>query len=427
MHEVNLDCLAGPTHHFGGLAFGNIASQASKGILSHPKKAAIQGLEKMKLLHDLGIPQIILPPHPRPCYDALRAVGFTGTNKELLEKAYRHNPTLLLQVCSSSAMWAANSATVTPSCDSSHGKVQITVSNLCSNLHRSLEVSYTEKILRAIFHNKNLFELHAPLPSVADFSDEGAANHIRIEHYEKGFHLFVHGKSYGSKTVPLLYPARQTKEAQEAIARLHGIKDPFFVQQNPKAIDAGVFHNDVISMGHEDLFIFHEEAFTPQDTQRLMDALQKREIKLVKITKEELSLEQAVRSYFFNSQIVTSNGKRILIAPMQCKGLSFLPHLGGIDKVLFVELDESMKNGGGPACLRLRVPLNDRELQSIHKGVILTPQLYGEVKNWIERNYLDELHMDDFLNSQFLEANERAQDEILELLKLPNIEPQRAK
>ena len=153
MLEVNIDCIAGPTHHFGGLAFGNVASIHSQAMLSHPKKAALQGLEKMKLLFDLGVPQIIFPPHPRPLFSALKALGFEGSPDAIVEKAFKRAPNLLLICSSSSAMWMANAAIITPSIDSEDHKVHITPANLASNLHRSLEVPLTSALLQKVFNN----------------------------------------------------------------------------------------------------------------------------------------------------------------------------------------------------------------------------------------------------------------------------------
>src|SRR4051812_23325470 len=78
--EFNFDGVVGPTHNYAGLASGNLASQQNRRLISHPKQAALQGLEKMKFLADLGVPQAVLPPHPRPNLLPLRRSGFTGTD-----------------------------------------------------------------------------------------------------------------------------------------------------------------------------------------------------------------------------------------------------------------------------------------------------------------------------------------------------------
>ncbi len=435
MLELNADCLAAPTHHFGGLAFGNVASLTSKATLSHPKKAALQGLEKMKLLFDLGLPQLIFPPHPKPCYQALKNLGFEGSKSTIITQAYKKAPELLLMCSSSSAMWMANAATITPSTDSCDQKVHITPANLASNFHRSLEVPLSQKLLRAIFFDEKKFIHHPPLAAASEFFDEGAANHTRLwqKKSSQGLHLFVFGKSQNKKEKKAKkYPARQTKEAQSAISRLHLLDEAevVFAQQNPHAIDQGVFHNDVVASGHENLYLFHEDAYA--NTQKVMEELQKKALKLfgkelmlVPIKRDDMPLQDAVRSYFFNSQIVTSNTKRILIAPIECKKIktakNCLEGLNCIDKVLFVPLNESMKNGGGPACLRLRIPLTSVEFKSIHQGVVFSMPLYEKLKQIIEKYYPDTLHLDDFLDGSFLQSAETATYEIYQALKLEHL------
>ena len=75
-HEVNIDGLVGPTHNFAGLSLGNRASMQNAGTVSNPKRAALQGLAKMRHLHRLGVPQGIMPPQQRPDPDVLQQLGF---------------------------------------------------------------------------------------------------------------------------------------------------------------------------------------------------------------------------------------------------------------------------------------------------------------------------------------------------------------
>jgi len=62
--ELQLDGLVGPTHHFGGLSVGNLASMRHAGWQSRPRQAALQGLAKMRQVLALGVPQAVLPPSP---------------------------------------------------------------------------------------------------------------------------------------------------------------------------------------------------------------------------------------------------------------------------------------------------------------------------------------------------------------------------
>ena len=268
--EVNFDGLVGPTHNFAGLSFGNVASSQHGGRTSSPRQAALQGLEKMKALVAMGMKQGILPPHERPHLPTLKKLGFQGKDEPaILASAAGLAPNLLASVSSASNMWVANAATVSPFADAADGRTHFTPANLISMPHRSIEPPITSKILKAIFKGDS-YAHHSALPRTPAFSDEGAANHTRFcsQYGERGVEFFVYGVSAKStSTGPKKYPARQTREAFEAIARSHQLdtKNSVFAQQNPEAIDAGVFHNDVISVGNRDLLFFHEKAFLDTD------------------------------------------------------------------------------------------------------------------------------------------------------------------
>lgn len=423
MKEVQIDMLVGPTHFYGGLAFGNVASIEHKEKPSSPKRAALQGLEKMKLLMDLGVEQLVLPPHDRPAFWALRPLGFTGSEQKIIEDAYRICPQLLRQCSSQAAMWTANAATVTSSKDAADKKVHITPANLIANYHRSIEPEYTATVLQAIFSDRRHFVHHAPLPASLDFADEGAANHTAFVSRGKGLNFFVYGRD-GGRFLPKRYPARQTRQAQEAIMRLHGLdpKRVVFAQQNPLAIDAGVFHNDVIAVGHEECFLYHEKAYL--NTPKVIDELSaKMDLDLFVVKEKMLSLQEAVKSYLFNSQIVrTKDNRRVMICPQEVQKMKRAKKVAEsipfIDERLYVPLDQSMKNGGGPACLRLRLPLEEKELASIHQGVRLTTELYNALKELIERTYPDSFHPKDLLDPRLRKKCRHIVHSITEVLSL---------
>lgn len=388
--EINFDGLVGPTHNYGGLSHGNIASIVNRGSVSCPREAAMQGLNKMKLLHDLGIAQGVLPPQERPHLPTLRALGFASVCDATED--------ILLACSSSSSMWAANAATVSPAADTADGKVHITPANLAGSLHRSIETAATARTLKRIFSDERYFVHHDPLP--AAITDEGAANHMR---FSNGIEIFV----YGEKTMSH-FPARQMRQASEAIARLH-LLDPektFFLRQSPKAIDAGVFHSDVIAMSNENLLIYHEDAFAdpvPADVNTIV------------VSRDELTLDEAVQSFFFNSQLVTQlDGSMTLIAPVECremkrarKCVERLP----VGRVEYVDTGGSMRNGGGPACLRLRVICDPATIT----GRLMSEELYDDLAGWIARNYREKLHWNDLADPQLLKESQRALEELAEI------------
>ena len=407
--EVNFDGIVGPTHNYAGLSFGNIASMTNAKAASNPKQAALEGLAKMKFCFDLGLKQAVLPPHERPHIPTLRRLGYTGDDASILAKVDRP---LLAAVSSSSAMWAANAATVSPSADTSDGRVHFTPANLISNLHRSIEADTTSCVLRTIFADEAFFAHHPPLPSALQFSDEGAANHTRLcaDYGVAGFELFV----YGEKSAK--FPARQSEAAAHAIARSHQVRQVIFLRQSAAAIDAGAFHNDVVAVGNRDLLIYHEHAWD--------DALPALNVRTVKISNSELPIADAISSYLFNSQLITlEDGTDAIIAPIEVKeneharaALDRIPA-----KPYFVDVRQSMRNGGGPACLRLRVVLTERELAATHQGVLFTNKLHDQLAAWINRNYRDHLTTDDLADPKLLDESRRALDELTQILCLGSI------
>ena len=416
--EINFDGIIGPTHHFGGYSQGNLASIQHAAQSSHPKAAALQGLQKMKLLADLGIPQAVLPPRMRPSLSVLRALGFKGSDKEVFLEATRSSPRLIHYLSSSASMWAANLGTVSPSTDTEDGRFHITAANLQSQFHRSVESEEAFRLTKLLFPDEKLFAVHPPLPKGGGFGDEGAANHTRFcTHYsDSGIHLFVYGKS-AFDFIPHHFPFRQALEASQSIARTHGLKPEktLFAQQNPALIEKGVFHNDVISVGNRTRFLYHEKAFV--NTDQVIAALQGQcALQPIRVTEEMLSVEDAVKSYLFNSQIVTlPSGEDILIAPKECENLNleWLPI-----RVQFVDVRESMCNGGGPACLRLRCVLNAQEKAQVHPYVFLDNTLYQQLVQWVEKYHRESLNVTDLQDPSLLQESMEALDALTQILRL---------
>lgn len=336
-------------------------------------------------------------------------------------------------------MWAANAATVSPSADTEDGRVHFTPANLASNFHRSLETAATTTALRRIFADKSRFTVHDPLPCQARYSDEGAANHIRFatEHGAPGVELFVYGvDAHDPVLTRRRYPTRQTRAACEAIARRHRL-DParvVYARQHPDAIDAGVFHNDVISTGNLRTFLYHEQAFaTSRSLVTDLSAPLGERLCCVEAHDSDFAIHDAVTSYLFNSQLVTvPDGSTTLIAPLEVRENARVAAF--IDRVIddpanpiaraeYLDVRESMRNGGGPACLRLRVVLTDDELARIHPGVLFTPDLDRRLTTWVEAHYPDRLTADDLVDPRLARRCLDALDELTRILGLPGLYP----
>lgn len=405
--EVNFDGLVGPTHNYAGLSFGNEASFHHKGEVSSPKKAALQGLEKMKTLFDLGVKQAFFPPHKRP-----HPLFFKD----------KKNP----HYFSASSMWVANIGTFTPSLDSEDGRAHLTAANLLSNEHRKIESSFSSHLLKRIFFHKDFIH-HEPLEKRPD---EGAANHMRFyEEGKKGVHVFVYGKESSEEG---RYPRRQSLSSSKEISRIHQIPEShlLFAKQNPEAIDEGVFHNDVISVGHENFLFVHEKAFFHQ--KEFLKNLKRKlpSLRVLEVLEKEVSLKESVDSYLFNSQIVTSSsGDRILICPKECEYGNVFSYLQKItsskenpfSQILFQDLRESMKNGGGPACLRWRAFLSEKEFQTLPSKLIFDLRVYEELKKWIHEFYEEEILFEKLMKKSFLEKTEKAFRELAQIIEMEDL------
>ncbi|MGO1247177.1 MAG: N-succinylarginine dihydrolase [Oceanisphaera sp.] len=439
-YEVNFDGLVGPTHNYAGLSYGNVASQQHAHAHSNPKQAAKQGLQKMQTLSELGLMQGVLAPQERPDMATLRQLGFSGNDAQVLEKAYRESPALLAACYSASSMWTANAATVSPSADTVDGRVHFTPANLVNKFHRSIEHQVTGRILSRVFPDTAYFCHHSALPANEAWGDEGAANHTRLcaDYGTPGLELFVYGRSAFDTRLPAPkhYPARQTLEASRAVARRHGLNEQraLFIAQNPAVIDQGVFHNDVIAVGNQNVLFYHQSAFldTPVIVQRIRQAMPNTSLYFIEVSQEQVPVCDAIRSYLFNTQLVTLPlGHMALIAPLECAEVSSvkayldtLPYLNTpIKEVHYIDVKQSMQNGGGPACLRLRVALNNTELAATNSACLMNKTLFHRLNGWVEQHYRDRLNINDLRDPALLQESHAALDELTQILQLGAVYP----
>jgi succinylarginine dihydrolase len=349
--EINFDGIIGPSHNYAGLSPGNIASANNAGAVSQPRAAALQGLEKMRANLRLGLAQGFFMPLDRPNNGWLAGLATDMASAE---------PHIRAAAFSASAMWAANAATVSPAPDTADGKCHLSAANLLTMAHRSHEWSGTLAQLKLAFADEAHFAMHGPVPP--PYGDEGAANFMRLcaSHGEPGLEIFVYGKSGGS------FPARQHVESSKAIARAHRL-DPertLFIQQSEVAIAAGAFHNDVVAVANERVLFTHEQAFEEPEAAYATIRNKMPEAEIVIVPADRVSLADAVQSYLFNAQLVTlPGGEMALILPTEAQANANVwgwleEHVAGngpIRRLVPVDVRQSMANGGGPACLRLRV------------------------------------------------------------------------
>ena len=424
LQEINFDGIIGPSHNYSGLSLGNIASTTNKGLVSHPRDAALQGLAKMRHNLALGLKQGVLLPHERPDRAWLAELG---TSVEQVP------PSLRPAAFSASAMWAANAATVSPAPDCADGRTHLTVANLRTMAHRSHEWPATLDQLRLAFADESRFAVHPPVP--ATFGDEGAANHMRLAsaHDAPGVEVFVYGRRGGD------FPARQHVEAGRAIARFHGL-DPertLFVCQSEEAIAAGAFHNDVVAVANEHVLFAHEKAFEDRpafyaELRRLLP-----EVEIVEVPESAVSLDDAIKSYLFNAQLVTlPNGGgpssslgtgMALILPEEARETpnvwAWLERMaagnGPIRQLLVVDVRQSMANGGGPACLRLRVVADP---DAIDPRFLVDEAKLDRIGDVVASHWPEAIAPDDLLEPPLWERMEIARRALNAALGLPELD-----
>jgi succinylarginine dihydrolase len=411
--EINFDGIVGPSHNYAGLSFGNVASMTHFGQASRPRAAALEGIEKMRANLALGLTQGVFLPHPRPDRHWLAELGTSFEQAE---------PKLAAASMSASAMWAANAATVSPAPDTADGRCHLTVANLRTMPHRSHEWPATLAQLQIAFEH-NGFAVHPPVP--AAFGDEGAANHMRLAagHAERGIEVFVYGVSGGA------FPARQHVEASKAIARLHRL-DPertVFVEQSEQAIAAGAFHNDVVAVANERVLFAHEQAFADKTLLLETCAAKVPGFEYVEVAAADVPLEDAVRSYLFNAQLVTTpGGEMSLVVPSEARETPSVwrwveRHLAGngpIRRVEVVDVRQSMANGGGPACLRLRVVADP---WTVDPRFLVDERKLDEISDVVQQHWPDEIATDELQRPSLIADIEGARRTLLERLELTEL------
>jgi succinylarginine dihydrolase len=430
--EINFDGLIGPTHNYAGLSQGNLASQKHLNQTSNPKAAALQGLDKMRLIMDQGIPQGFFLPHERPHLMTLRAIGFGGTDEEVINQAAKKNPALLKNVYSASSMWSANAATFSPSIDSNDQKIHITPANLNSVFHRSIEHEFTKTQLELMFGG--VAKVHDPIKNISGYGDEGAANHLRVsaQHLKPGFQIFVYGSSAFEVHQGII--ARQAEEISQAVSTQHQL-DPdrvLFLKQNEQAIHSGSFHNDIVSLANEEVFIFHQEAFADRvELERVLRQL-KDHVKgfhPIEILSKDISLDDLVSSYLLNSQLITvKNNEMMMLLPEEVqnygncmKWLEEIKSSSPIKRFEFVDIRQSMMNGGGPACLRFKAVVNIDELDKINKKFLLSPEKLINLRALVSKHFRDRINPDDLLDIKLMEESYLFLDELTQLLGIGSI------
>jgi succinylarginine dihydrolase len=424
--DVNFDGLVGLTHNYSGVVKGDVGA-ANKDQIARPRQAALENLNKMRGLMNLGLRQGVLPPHERPAVGFLRDLGFSGSDHRIWEKAWTQAPRYARAAAASASMWASNSATTSPSANCGDGLLHISIANLNAALHRSIEAEASERVVRRIFADETTFRVHGPLPAHASFSDEGGANHLRLSAGKgaQGLEIFVHGR--GERP-------RHTLEASQAIARRHGL-DParvIFTSLSEAAQKAGAMYSDLVAVAHENVLLSHAEAFHNPETLKAEIRDKARglfEPVLIEITPEEVSLADAVKTCFFNAQMLRFPyaSRLSFVAPREVRENNQTADLaadlrrrsgGIIDAPMFAEVYQSMRAGGGPSSMALSFEMTAEEAAAVQAGFFLTPKLSDALEDWISTHYRAELSPADLSDPLLIDETRKALDELTRILPL---------
>jgi succinylarginine dihydrolase len=411
--EINFDGIVGPSHNYAGLSLGNIASASHAGDPSYPRAAALQGVAKMRgNLARLGVQGFLLP-LPRPNHALRDALALDGTEP----------PQLRAAAWSASSMWTANAATVSPAPDTADGRCHLTAANLVTMLHRAQEWPDTKRQLDIAFADQRHFAVHDAVPPT--FGDEGAANHMRLceSHDSPGVEVFVYGRPGGR------FPARQHEQASRLVARRHGLSPErtLFIEQNPEAIAAGAFHNDVVAVANGRVLFTHDMAFA--DQQGAYDAIRAAfpALEVVEVPSSAVTLQEAIRTYLFNAQLLTlPSGEMALIVPEECRESpsvwgwveQMLAGNGPIRQVIPVDVRQSMANGGGPACLRLRVVCDPA---TVDPRFLMDEAKADEIERVIAAHWPEQIDPIDLASENLAETVIAARRALLEALGLEEL------
>ncbi len=189
----------------------------------------------------------------------------------------------------------------------------------------------------------------------------------------------------------------------------------------------------MIAVGSGSLLLCHEQAYV--DQAHVLDALAQSigdSFEAIVVPDAALTVDDAVSTYLFNSQLLPrADGRFMLVAPADIRDNprvsayvdALIASGGPIAEVLTFDLRQSMRNGGGPACIRLRVPLTAEERAAVSARVFVDDALADELEAWIRRNYRDRLSPADLADPSLLDESRRALDELTRMLRLPAVYP----
>lgn len=152
----------------------------------------------------------------------------------------------------------------------------------------------------------------------------------------------------------------------------------------------------------------------------------------IEVPSSKVTVAEAVATYLFNSQLLSKpDGSMLLVLPGEAQEHprvwrylnALLAQDNPIDELRVFDLRESMANGGGPACLRLRVVLTDDERRAVNPAVMMNDTLFATLNDWVDCYYRDRLTQADLADPQLLVEGREALDRLTQILQLGSIYP----
>jgi len=147
----------------------------------------------------------------------------------------------------------------------------------------------------------------------------------------------------------------------------------------------------------------------------------------VEVPASDVPLADAIRSYLFNAQLVTPpDGQPTLIVPSEARETPTVwrwleQHVAGngpIRRVEVVDVRQSMANGGGPACLRLRVVADPA---TVDPRFLVDERKLDLIGGVIARTWPEQIHHEELQQPALIADIERARAALLDALELTEL------
>ena len=168
--------------------------------------------------------------------------------------------------------------------------------------------------------------------------------------------------------------------------------------------------------------LIHERAWENQAATLHRIRARVPDLRVFQVSSRDLSLEQAVTSYLFNSQLLETSDGWLLNAPIECADgaarmvVDRLERDGFVDRVRFNDLRQSMDGGGGPACLRLRLPLTEDEFRLLPETLMMTEERVEKLRSWVKKWYPSILRIEDLADAGFARRARKCSQALVEVL-----------